>query len=106
MIKTQQLPQEEVQRFLKESKALKTTVFLVGAVVLCFEPAIFYLLLEVSVQKLNSSENFNFLQWVRTFVMLNSFLNPLIYCSRLKEMRFAFTIVTRRRPVAVGHSDQ
>ena len=62
MIKTQQLSQEEVVRFLKESKVLKTTVFLVGVVVLCFVPAIFCLLSEVSVQKLNSRENFNFLQ--------------------------------------------
>ena len=28
-IKTQQLPQEEVERFIKESKALKTTLFIV-----------------------------------------------------------------------------
>ena len=39
MIKTQQLPQEEVERFAKESKALKTTVFAVCAVVLCLLPA-------------------------------------------------------------------
>ena len=36
MIKTQQLPQEETERFTKESKALKTTVFVVGAVAFCF----------------------------------------------------------------------
>ena len=34
MIKTHQLPQEEVERFAKERKALKTTVIVVGAVVL------------------------------------------------------------------------
>ena len=37
-IKTQQLPQEEVERFLRESKALKTSVNVVGAIVLCFLP--------------------------------------------------------------------
>ncbi|KAL9968199.1 hypothetical protein ACROYT_G026546 [Oculina patagonica] len=31
---------EEVERFAKESKALKTTVFIVGAVVLCFAPVV------------------------------------------------------------------
>ena len=98
------LSQGEAERFLKESNSLKTTVFVVGAVVLCFLPAIFYLLLEVSMQKLHSSENFNFLQWVRTFVMLNSFLNSLIYCWRLKEMR-RFVFRTTGRPVAVGHSN-
>ena len=105
MIKAEQLPQGEVERFLKESKALKTTVFVVGAVVLCFVPAIFYLLLEASVQIFHSSEHFNFLQWVRTFVMLNSFLNPLIYCWRLKEMR-RFVFRTRRQPVAVDYLNQ
>ena len=39
-IKTQQLPQEEVERFTKENKALKTTVFVVGAVILCLLPVI------------------------------------------------------------------
>ena len=37
-MKTQQLPQEEVERFVRENKALKTTVYVVGAVVLCFLP--------------------------------------------------------------------
>ena len=45
MIKTQQLPPEEVQRFAKESKALKTTVLVVGAVILCFTPIAFIFLL-------------------------------------------------------------
>ena len=31
-IKTQQLPQEEVERFVKERKALKTAIYVVGAV--------------------------------------------------------------------------
>lgn len=37
-IKTQQLPQEEVERFVKEIKALKTTAFVVSAVLLSFLP--------------------------------------------------------------------
>lgn len=102
MIKTQQLPQGEVERSVKEGKALKTTVFVVGAVVLCFVPVILFLLLEMSVQ-FHSGEYFK--SWVRTFVMLNSFLNPLIYCWRLKEMR-RFVFRTRNRQVAVDHSNQ
>ena len=38
MIKTQQMPQEEVERFAKDNKALKTTVYVVGALALCFSP--------------------------------------------------------------------
>ena len=89
-IKTQQLPQEEVERFAKESKALKTTVYVVGAVVVCLLPATVYilLLLSVSGQKLTqSSLFFVFTPCIFTSGMLNSLLNPLIYCWRQQEMR-------------------
>ena len=39
MIKTQQLLQEEMERFVNENKALKTTVIVVGTVLLCLLPA-------------------------------------------------------------------
>ena len=93
MIKTQQIPQEEVERFAKENKALKTTVFVVGALVLCFAPMgstfVFKIL---KVPEVFSSP------WVRTFAMLNSLFNPLIYCWRQKEMR---KFVFRRRKQVV-----
>ncbi|XP_078375905.1 histamine H2 receptor-like [Oculina patagonica] len=82
MIITQQLPQEEVKRFARESKALKTCVFVVGAVVLCFLPMAFILISR-------GADIFNSFAapWIRTFGMLNSLFNPLIYCWRLKKMR-------------------
>ena len=46
--KARQVSQEDVWRFLKQDEAPKTTVFVVGAVVLCFFPAIFLLLRRVS----------------------------------------------------------
>ena len=82
-IKTQQLPQEEVERFAKESKALKTTVLVVGAILLCFLPLFFIILLSQLL-------NLDFCTpcpFFRTFAMLNSLFNPLIYCWRQKEMR-------------------
>ncbi|KAJ7389401.1 hypothetical protein OS493_031932 [Desmophyllum pertusum] len=91
MIKTQQLPQEEEERFVKESKALKTTVYVIGAVVLCYLPMAFVLFSYAMKWQVSP-----FLKpFVRTFAMLNSFLNPLIYCWRQKEMRkFVFRIRT------------
>ena len=86
MIKTQQLPQEEVERFAKESKALKTTVLVVGAVVLCFLPAICLSLFYVYNPVIFKSPCLP-CSWVATFYMFNSFINPLIYCWRQKEMR-------------------
>ena len=82
-IKTQQLPQEEVERFTKENKALKTTVFVVGAVIFCVLPGVVYLILLFA----GFSRSSLLESWVRTCGMLNSLLNPLIYCWRQKEMR-------------------
>ena len=82
MIKTQQMPQEEVERFAKDNKALKTTVYVVGAVALCFSPIGFTFVFYVLKMEVVFSP-----PWVRTLAMLNSFLNPLIYCWRQKEMR-------------------
>ena len=89
-IKTDQIPQEEVERFAKENKALKTTVLVVGAVLLCFIPA-FILLLVVFLWSENvvvQADLFHVLTpVVRTVSMFNSFLNPLIYCLRQREIR-------------------
>ena len=100
-IKTQQLPQEAVERFAKENKALKTTVYIIGAVVICFLPLFFFLLsivlLPPGVNPTKSKYYFAFLPWIRTFGILNSLLNPLIYCWRQKEMRtFVFRFKTRQ----------
>ena len=94
MMKTQQLPQEEVERFLKENKALKTTVLVVCAVVLCLLPILFGLVLaSLGVLVVSVSVGSVF----RTFIMLNSLLNPLIYCWRQEEMgRFVFRSSTQR----------
>ena len=83
-IKTQQLPQQEVERFNKENKALKTTVFVVGAVIFCLLPLCFCLILLVTC----FCDIFSTIAPVtQTCAMLNSLVNPLIYCWRQKEMR-------------------
>ncbi|XP_068756715.1 histamine H2 receptor-like [Montipora capricornis] len=88
MIKAQQLPQEQVETFLKESKALKTTVLVVGAVGLCLLPAFLYLvLLAVGFFRKRSYLFRPMDAVVRSFLMINSVLNPLIYCWRQEEMR-------------------
>ena len=81
-IKTQQLPQEEVERFVKERKTLKTTVYVVGAVLLYLSPGALTFVHAIAQQKPTY-----FLPWFRTIIMSNSLLNPLIYSWRQKEMR-------------------
>ena len=83
-IKTQQLPREDVERYLTDNRALKTTVYVVGSVSLCLVPmCVYYLLRAFGVHLVKDSNRAMF----RTFLMLNSFFNPLIYCWRQKEMR-------------------
>ena len=82
-IETHQLPQEEVERFVKERKALKTTFYVVGAVFLCLSPGTLS-----SLSFLLEQDTIAYLEpWFRITVMLNSLLNPLIYCWRQKGMR-------------------
>ncbi|XP_068762116.1 beta-1 adrenergic receptor-like [Montipora capricornis] len=86
MIKSQSLRHEDVERFLKESKALKTTVLVVAAVGLCFLPGALFLALR---KFLSQFENKIHLvkEMTRTLLLINSLLNPLIYCWRQREMR-------------------
>ena len=85
-IKTEQIVQQEVEHFLKENKALKTTVYVVGSLVLCFVPSLFLLVSQV-VKSLSLVNSVSFVSFCRVFIMLNSLLNPLIYFWRDKEMR-------------------
>ena len=89
MIKTLPRPQEEVKRFAKESKALKTTVFVVASAVLSFMPMAIILLIKITVLKGTTGNNMVVIlsPLVRTCAMLNSLLNPLVYCLRQREMR-------------------
>ena len=96
----QQLSQAEIERFVKENKALKTTVLVVGAIILCFLPMSIFQLLTTVFRKRNQVPLFGsdkqmeiLVIVVRTLSMLNSFVNPLIYCMRQKEMRkFVFSL--------------
>ena len=85
-IKTEQVAQQEVETFLKENKALKTTVYVVGSLALCFIPLLF-LFLSLLADCLSLEDSVYFVSSSRVLIMLNSLLNPLIYFWRDKEMR-------------------
>lgn len=85
VIKAQQQTQEEAERFTRENKAFKTTVFVVGALLASFVPMALFLLFRPKDRYRGLQDVL--LPWPRTFAMLNSFFNPLIYCWRQKEIR-------------------
>ena len=84
-IKAQRLSQDEVERHTRDDKAFKTTVYIVGAMLISFLPMALALLFRP--EKGYGGLFDVFLPWFRTFAMLNSLCNPLIYCWRQKEMR-------------------
>ena len=85
-IMTEQITQQELQNFLRENKALKTTVYVVGSLVLCFTLSLIFLL-SVILKGLSLEESVYFVSFCRVLIMLDSLLNPLIYFWRDKEMR-------------------
>ena len=85
-IKTEQVAQQEVETFLKENKALKTTVYVVGSLVLCFIPSL-SLIVSFAAKSPSLVTSVYFVSFGRMLAMLNSLLNPLIYFWRDKEMR-------------------
>ena len=85
-IKTEQIAQQEVETFLKENKALKTTVYVVGSLVLCFIPWSIYLV-SAALESLSLEKSVNYVSFCRVLIMLNSLLNPLICFWPDKEMR-------------------
>ena len=99
MIIAQQLPQDVVERFVKENKALRTTVVIVGAAVFVLLPVCFCLIVTATgLYEICPIDT----RWRLTYSMLNSLLNPLIYCWRQKEMReVIFGLRTRIMPVDI-----
>ena len=85
-IKTEQIALQEVETILKENKALKTTVYVVGSLFLCFTLSLIFLL-SVMLKGLSLEDSVYFVSFCRVLIMLDSLLNPLIYFWRDKEMR-------------------
>ena len=76
---------------MKEKKALKATVYVICAGLLCFSPGAVLTVLSC-IREMNIAYS---APWIITIAMLNSLLNPLVYCWRQKEMRqFVFQLST------------
>lgn len=90
MIREQQ--QVELRRNGEDQKALRTTLFVAGTLLLSFTPMALTLLLKPKTGYDGIHDVL--LPWARTAVMLISLLNPLIYCWRQKQLRaFFFSIL-------------
>ena len=82
-------------KFLREKKALKTTSYVIGSVLLSNIPMILFRV--VFVPLISSPKTFLAVQsFTITLALSNSVFNPLIYCARNAQYRQAFKKLLRR----------
>lgn len=82
-IKSEQVSGEATAKFLSERKAWKTTTIVLGGLLLSFVPGLLRGIVNVFSFPLPTSVAHVTL----SFIMLNSFFNPIIYCWRSKIIR-------------------
>ena len=104
-IATHQVSMEERRKFLKEKKAFKLTTVVLVTQLMTYAP-IFVVRLSVTNSIIRSKNVAYIAFYVAIFVLiLNSMLNPIIYCVRTKQFRQAFIeILFRKRNTQVGDS--
>ena len=86
----QQISMEVKQRKLKEKKALKTTTIVLFFLLLNYSPLIFVQIL-FNIYVIESDNSRDILTLTVIFsVIANSFVNPIIYCARVRQFRVAF----------------
>ena len=86
----QQISMEVKQRKLKEKKALNTTTIVLFFLLLNYSPLIFVQIL-FNIYVIESDNSRDILTLTVIFsVIVNSFVNPIIYCARVRQFRVAF----------------
>ena len=96
-IATQQVSVEARKKFIKEKKALRLTTTVLFILVLTYSPMIV-----VRVLIVNSVMNSLNMKYIAFFTAcsvlpLNSLINPIIYCIRMRQFRVAFLEVLLRK---------
>ena len=96
-IAAQQVSQEARQKFLKEKKALKLTTTVLFILFLCYSPQLVVRILFVSSKITTVNSKCIVLFSATTIGVLNSFINPIVYCVRTRQFRSAFIEILRRK---------
>lgn len=100
-IATHQVSAEAREKFLKERKAFKVTVTVLFFLILCYLPSIVARTL-ISYSVINSVNlAYVALSTSLTTAILNSLVNPIIYCVRIAPFRVAFIqLMSGKKPQA------
>ncbi|XP_078354501.1 adenosine receptor A1-like [Oculina patagonica] len=97
-IAAQQVSVEARQKFLKEKKAFKLTTTVLFMLLLCYLPIIVVRILLKLTFTITSLNLAYIAFFTATFVtMLNSLINPVIYCIRIRQFRVAFIEILLRK---------
>ena len=96
---SQQQPQPSInmQRY---KKSAKTMYYILGVFLVCFLPSLGFFLVDDGLRAAGinmGAERYYAFYFAIMIVLLNSALNPLIYCWRIQEIRKALTQMLRRQ---------
>ena len=96
-IAAQQVSLEARQKFLNEKKAFKLTTTLLLILVLTYSPIIIVRIL--IVKSVINSVNVAYIAFFAAIVIvhLNSLINPIVYCVRVRQFRVAFIEILLRK---------
>ena len=102
-LQSEQVPQEEARRLKKETKAARTLTVVLVALFVCYLPILAIKVLWHALTKLVELRVlYVMLWWCVFFSLLNSVVNPLIYCWRQKKFRNAFLKLLHLRQARVN----
>ena len=97
-IRSEQVSSEATRKFLEERKAWKTTTIVIGGVVVSFLPGVLRAFGSNVFAHYSSGRYLASASFVTfSFVMLNSLLNPIIYCWRSKVIRNALLQLMKKQ---------
>lgn len=89
-IASQQVSLQAREKFLKGKKAFKLTATVFFFLILSYLPLVLVNLLRLTPVRFSVNINYIILHTSLTAVVLNSMINPIIYCVRIRQFRVAF----------------
>ena len=88
-VAAQQITEEARKQFEKDKKAFKLTSTIIGVLFLCYSPLMFSRTVLLNFLKPSLNTFYIIVFFALTVVFLNSLLNPVIYCIRIRQFRVA-----------------
>ena len=90
-IAAHQITQEAREHFARAKKAFNLTFIIVCVLALCHLPIFFYRIVSSKYTQISSETRFLVGKSAVSMILLNSFINPIIYAVRIRQIRDACT---------------